>query len=310
MAKYEKKPLTFEKQADQLLARGLKADREELVRRLEMVNYYRLSGYLYPFRNQGGDDLIEGTTLEQVWNRYCFDRRLRVQVLDAIERIEVAVRTQLVYHFSQKFGPFGHCSELNLPKLKISQYIGLRENLQTETERSKEVFKKHFKDKYGDEHKNLPVWMVCELMSMGSLLTFFKGVDDDLQKKVAKHFGLPDELLLSWLQSLYAVRNICAHHSRLWNRKLGNAPKKPQKNKFPEWHKTSEDGSPIIPNDRVGVILLICGTLLNKISQTSHWHERIELLFGDNPEIPVAEMGLPSNWKNTALWTQIRTSKS
>ena len=86
-------PLSFEEQADQLLERGLTANRDELICRLGMVNYYRLSGYLYPFRSKDEDKFIEGTTLEEVWGRYCFDRRLRVHVLDAIERIEAAVRT-------------------------------------------------------------------------------------------------------------------------------------------------------------------------------------------------------------------------
>jgi abortive infection bacteriophage resistance protein len=215
-----------------------------------MVNYYRLSGYLYPFRRTESDAFMEGETLSVVWRRYCFDRRLRVLVLDAIGRVEVAVRTQLVFHFAHQYGPFGHCSEENLPKLKVEQYIGFRENLLTETSRSKEAFKTHFKEKYGDEHRNLPIWMVCELMSVGSLLTFFKGTEDEIQRKVAQHFGLADKLLVSWLQSLYAVRNICAHHARLWNRQLGNAPVKPQKNKFPAWHHEDNNGKPLFSHEQ------------------------------------------------------------
>jgi abortive infection bacteriophage resistance protein len=171
--KYEKKPTTFEEQADKLLSRGLVADREELLQRLIAVNYYRLSGYLYPFRESGSDQYREGTTLKLIWGRYCFDRRLRVLVLDAIERIEVSARTKLVHHFSHDHGPFGYLDDRNLPNLKINEYLEWRANLVEETHRSKETFIKHFFTTYGDCHKELPVWMLAEVMSMGSTLTFF-----------------------------------------------------------------------------------------------------------------------------------------
>lgn len=301
--KYEKEPMSFLDQAQQLLDRGLVADRDELIRRLESVSYYRLSGYLYPFRVDGGDTYAEGTSLTVVWDRYCFDRRLRVLLLDAIERVEVAVRTQLVYHFAHTHGAFGHCAEDSLPELTIAAYIEWREGLIVETSRSKEAFKEHFMKKYGDVHRNLPVWMVCELMSMGTLLTFFKGADKTIQSQVAAHFGMPDELLLSWFRSLYAARNICAHHSRLWNRVLGYAPGLPQPNKFPDWHHTNDEGKKLFTNNRCGIILMICRSFLSKITPTSHWHERVEALFAQYPAIPIAEMGLPENWQQHPLWT-------
>src|SRR5271165_2813134 len=102
---YEKRPTTYEEQADKLLSRGLIADREELLQRLNSVSYYRLSGYLYPFRKSDSDHQYrEGTTLKLVWSRYCFDRRLRVLVLDAIERIEVSARTKLVHRLPMLMG--------------------------------------------------------------------------------------------------------------------------------------------------------------------------------------------------------------
>ena len=120
---YAKSALTVEQQADQLIARGLVAERSELIARLKVVNYYRLSGYLYPFRVRGADakptdTFAPGTTLDMIWRRYNFDRRLRILLLDAIERIEVAVRTRLVYHFVLAHGPFGHLAASNLPGFK------------------------------------------------------------------------------------------------------------------------------------------------------------------------------------------------
>lgn len=177
---YLKCHLPLEDQAQRLLDRGLIADKEELIRRLSAVSYYRLSGYLFPFREKESDNFRSSTKLCVVWDRYCFDRRLRVLLLDAIERVEVAVRTQLVYHFSGSHGAFGHTNEANLPRLKIAEYIEWRRSLIEETQRSKEAFKDHFFKKYGECHQNLPIWMVSELMSMGSMLTFYKGVEKEI----------------------------------------------------------------------------------------------------------------------------------
>lgn len=304
---YLKDPLTFEDQAQKLIDRGLEADQTALIQRLSAVSYYRLSGYLHSFRELDSDRYVEGTTLDVVWNRYCFDRRLRGLLLDAIERIEVAVRTQLTYHFSHAYGPFGHCNEDNLPALKIGDYIAWRESLLTETDRSKESFKKHFFKKYGDSHRNLPIWMVSELMSMGSLLTFFKGVDGAIGRKVSTQFGMADDLLLSWLRSLYAARNICAHHARLWNRVLGYAPSLPQKNKYPQWHLRDDEGKNLLTNNRSGILLMICRTLLRQISPTSCWHNRVEALFIEYPEIPIKSMGLPADWLTHPLWSASST---
>jgi abortive infection bacteriophage resistance protein len=299
---YLKEPLSFESQAQRLLDRGLIADRDELIKRLSSVSYYRLSGYLYPFRKSESDDYHAGTTLKVVWDRYCFDRRLRVLMLDAIERVEVAIRTQLTYHFSHTYGAFGHCDERHFPNLKIADYIEWRGSLFVETSRSKEPFKKHFFKKYGEIHRNLPVWMVSELMSMGSLLTLLKGVGGEIAGKVSAHFGMADELLLSWLRSLYAARNICAHHSRPWNRILGYAPSLPQKNKYPNWYLTDMNRECVLVNDRIGILLMICNSFLRQISPTSQWQKRVEELFAEYSEIPVKEMGLPEDWTNHPLW--------
>ena len=299
---YLKPVLSLEDQAQRLLDRGLQADRDELLRRLAAVSYYRLTGYLHPFRQAGSDQYADGTTLKSVWDRYCFDRRLRVLLLDAIERVEVAVRSQLIYHFAHRHGPFGHCHEANLPGISVDLYIEWREGLLAETSRSKEEFKRHFFNKYGDSHQNLPVWMVSELMSMGSLLTFFRGVESGIASQVAAHFAMADELLLSWLRSLYAVRNICAHHSRVWNRVLGYAPALPQKNKYPAWHLKDGNGGNVLTNNRCGIILMICHSFLGRISPTSHWQGRVEQLFAEYPEIPRPDMGLPEDWQQHPLW--------
>ena len=102
--------------------------------------------------------------------------------------------------------------------------------------------------------------------------------------------------MLSWLLSLNTVRNRCAHHSRLWDWKLGTPVLIPQEKKFPKWH------APAFPNDRVGVMLTICRYWLGKVSTADQWTLRLLDLFDEFPEIPLAPMGLPVNWREHPLW--------
>lgn len=321
---YTKRALTLEKQADQLIARGLAADRDDLMGRLKVVNYYRLSGYLHPFRVRDAagnltDVFQPGTTLEIVWGRYNFDRRLRIILLDAIERIEVAVRTRFVYHFVQTHGPFGYLDERNLPGFKKrplgkrcwrnlkslvllkgierSEYSLWLGKLLNEKRRASETFVQHFTHTYGDKHSHLPLWMACELMTCETALQLAYGVSRNVVKQVAADFGFPDEQLLSWTKAIFTLRNSCAHHARTWNRVFGVKPSIPGKNKNPKWHE-----QPRFAQDRVGLILTVCHFWLGQISSTSRWKERLFALFDEYPGIPLAEMGIPDRWRNHPLW--------
>ena len=176
--KYTKPPLTFEQQVQQLIARGLLGDPVAMANRLQSVNYYRLTGYLYPHRIQGSDNFIPGTQFEMVWSHYAFDRRLRLLVMDAIERIEIAVRTQLAYHHAHAYqDPFAYATlPISLPDMKPEAYADFLERVDEEASRSKkDTFVEHFFTTYGDEHKYLPVWMVVEIMSFGTMQLFFRG---------------------------------------------------------------------------------------------------------------------------------------
>jgi abortive infection bacteriophage resistance protein len=208
---YSKPPLTFEQQAQQLLNRGLQADKSELISRLESVNYYRLSAYLHPFRQESSDTFITNTTLDEVWKCYTFDRQLRILIMDAIERIEVAVRTRLVYCFAHKYGAFEYLNFSCLPNLERYKYDRWIDDMGSEVKRSRETFVKHFQTKYGDKHDLPPLWMLCEVMSFGKMLTLFNGVDNEMQRLIAREYDIEDRILKSWLGSLNVIRNICAH---------------------------------------------------------------------------------------------------
>jgi len=292
---YNKPALTYQQQADQLIARGLIADPQKLVVLLQQVSYYRLSGYWYPFREYPDDHFREDTNLETIWRRYTFDRQLRLLVLDGIERIEIALRADLTYALSHEHGPFGYTKSSVFPNLSNAQHTSLLEDIKKEYSRSKETFASHFQNKYGDEHDMLPIWMVTELISFGALFTMFRGVKAATRKNLARKYKLPEKVLLSWLGSLNSIRNLCAHHSRLWNRELGYKPMVPLKNM--DWHYPVK-----IEANRVFVILSIIRYMLNFIAPQSSWGTRLEKLFTQYPEIPKDAMGFPEGWESIPFW--------
>lgn len=292
---YPKRPLTYEQQADQLIQRGLAADRETLIARLRAVNYYRLSGYLFPYRQSDGT-YRPGTTLDQVWRRYTFDRRLRLLVMDPIERIEVHVRTALVYELAHATGPFGYTEPSNLPNLDGNRFGEFLAKLYDEADRSSEKFVRHYKGKY-DRQGYLPIWMAAEIMSFGMMLTLFRGVEKRVKQRIAKPLDLSDVELLSWLHALNVVRNICAHHGRLWNRVLGVKPKIPRGSKHRDW------SDPVrVSNERIFGILTICKYSLDHIAPQSQWPQRLRDLLNEYPEIPRNNMDFPDNWEECPIW--------
>jgi abortive infection bacteriophage resistance protein len=174
--KYAKPPISSDKQADLLISRGMGGNRDQIIERLNTVGYFRLSAYWYPYRSPNAadpgnplDTFRTGTDFVEVWNRYVFDRHLRLLVLDAIERIEVAVRSLLVHHHADRHGPFGYAlSPASMPGLRWPEWVDHLSSFKRETQRSKDTFVKHFKNKYGDTHSRMPVWMTVELMTFGS----------------------------------------------------------------------------------------------------------------------------------------------
>ena len=297
---YNKPPLTFERQADLLLSRGMIGDRSQVISCLASVNYYRLSGYWFPFRDQGsaGDLFKSGTTFDAVWMRYVFDRRLRLLMIDAIERIEVAVRGQLSYRHAHRYDAFAYAeSPTSLPKMSPEKHREFLVKVEEEAARGKETFVKHFKNKYGDSHRYLPVWMASEIMAFGTMLSFYRGASHQVKQEVASAFGMPAVVFESWLLALGAIRNICAHHGRLWNREIGVKPLIPRAKEYPNWHIPREPR-----NDRVYFILTICHYCIDRVAPQSAWARRLKMLLIEFPGIPTEAMGFPPDWQAAPIW--------
>ena len=222
LKRFQKPFLTFEQQLNILIQRGLIInDKDFALKALKEVNYYRLEGYWYSYYcNTPGNPhtFYPGTTFEDIWRQYCFDKELRSLVFNAISTIEIAFRTQFAYELGKVYGAFPF-KKKNFKFASIAEWNKSRRKLKQDIDSSKEKFVQHHKDTY--KEKLLPIWAMVEIMSFGELSVWYdKHLKDSIKNQIAKHFGLPMHIFTSWVRNLSLVRNICAHHSRLWNKIL------------------------------------------------------------------------------------------
>ena len=298
MEKYTKPPLTIEEQIQLLKNRNvIISDVTFAVRILTTVGYYRLTAYLYPFRcKDGSNNFVPGTSIEKVWRYYRFDRKMRFLLIDAIERIEVAVKAMIVNRFTLTYGAFGYGDTSNFASpTNVRRHSELLTFIHSEMERSKEEFIGHFKAKY-DTTNGLPLWMAVEAMTFGNMLTFFRLMKKQDKQAVARRFGISEQVLETWLVSLNYIRNVCAHNGRIWNKVLAVRPSIPKK--LAEWH---ECQFPVDPS-RIYSILTIARFLMRTIAPQSKWPERLVELLSSFRDIPKLSMGIPTDFEQSALW--------
>jgi abortive infection bacteriophage resistance protein len=286
---YGKPPLQYEEQYSLLERRGLTvANRARALEWLRRIGYYRLSGYFLPFKVAGADLFVPGSTFESIVDLYKFDCHLRLLVMQALDRIEIAVRAVVTFHLAHELGVFGHVDRTNFsPEFDHQQFM---QALANEEKRSSEVFIVHYRDKYAEEN-NLPIWMATELISFGALSKMYEHLRKSLRKKIAGEFELPQSVFGSWLHALTAVRNVCAHHNRLWDRELSIKPELPS-----HWRHTS------IRTERFYCIALILQYLVARTAPKSNWKSRLSSHVRSRPSIDLVVMQFPLDWQEIAPW--------
>ena len=309
---YHKPPISFADQLQQLIDRNLTVnDPAKAIEYLSQINYYRLSAYFLPYQ-QVKDTFDQGTTFKQIIDTYSFDRELRLLVFDCIERIEIAIRTQFIYCMAIEYAD-SHWQDNNaLFKTPYTNHVGRpidpysdfqRIITRAKNARRPEVFIKHYTDNYHTP-SNPPSWMCFELLTIGELSHLYKGLRNrDDHRRISAYFDLHFRTFTSWLHSLTYVRNICAHHSRLWNKDLAIEPLRLARPVGP-WV-----GSPYSNNSRMFYFLCVLKYLLLRVNPGNRLKDKLIALFAKYPNVPIKYMGIPSdgngnllNWENEPIW--------
>ena len=298
---YNKPSLSFDEQISLLSSRGLNISNPSAAKQfLSSVSYYRLSGYMLTFQADRINHIYRtGATFEKIVRLYEFDKQLRMIVFDAIESIEIAIRTQLIYHLSQTHGSHWF-TQRALFRLDESVFENIEQTIEESCLRggkNKEVFIKHYVTKYTSPQFP-PAWMSIEILSLGQLSKLFKALDTPQElKKIAQYFGIDITVLSSWLHSINYLRNICAHHSRLWNKLVAIAPKNPHRTSF-----TWISNTHLLNPKKIYFNLCVIQYLLKTISPNHWFSKQLIALVNQYPEIPVFNMDFPHNWKSEVFW--------
>ena len=291
---FTKPATTYAEQVALLQERGMSVeDPAEVEFYLRHLNYYRLGAYWLPFEeDHAAHRFLPGTKFSDVLNLYIFDRELRLLILDAIERIEVSVRSQWAYQMAHQHGTHAHLDRTLAHNSRHWQFN--LEKLEKEVERSDETFIQHLTQTYCEALP--PVWAVCEVMSLGLLSRWYGNLRPmPTRRAIASVYGIDQRVMESWLHHLTFIRNTCAHHSRLWNREFTITPELPRS-------KPSQLVGEFVGGSRkLYNTLTILLYFMDIIAPQHHWRWRLKELIAGHA-IPVGAMGFPEDWEARAIW--------
>ncbi|SES00000.1 Abi family protein [Halopseudomonas bauzanensis] len=315
MSGYHKPAHSIDEQIATLRSRGLVIDDEVRARHyLANISYFRFSAYTRPFYQPGSTDhlFLQNTHFDDVLQLYVFDRELRLLLLDAIERIEIALRAQLGNTLAEHHGPHGY---LNAAIFDTRyNHCWLLDKLERAGQaRELEAFLAHYRRKYHAAPHQPPIWMAVELLTFKEVSTLFSQLrlPEDTQR-IERNFGLKMPVLRSWFRSLSDLRNTCAHHGRVWNREFGSRPEMPRKApvgwpNIPDRIETGSHESPeqrLDPRRRLYLQLVVIETLMQIVSPTSQWTERLVALLDQYPQVSRPHMGFPGHWDTEPFWRE------
>lgn len=297
---YDKKPFTVAEHIQQLRERGLSIVDEHLAKHyLEHVSYYRLAGYWWPMQSDKTEHKFkEHSKFEDVVALYNFDRELRILLFDVIEKIEISLRTKLIYHLSHEFDPWWFQNTIIFQD--TGALIETLASIKEEVDRSKDIFIKEHRKKYKDDLRFPPAWKTLELTSFGSLSKLYGNLKNTIKSKdiIAQELGAVNHTYLpSWLQSIAQIRNYCAHHSRLWNKNLPGTPKLLSK---PPYHWVAD-----VPTDTTKLYIHLCilRYLVNIVAPENSFSIKLQEILKKYPSVDPNALGMKPDWQNEPLWS-------
>jgi abortive infection bacteriophage resistance protein len=310
---YNKLPKSFSEQVELLEKRGLIIPNKEKAENiLTYISYNRLSNYWFPMlKKPKEEELFKGNSnFETIFKIYQFDSELRTITFQAIEQIEIAIRTQIIYHFSHKYQS-GFWYENSNAFSKYPNFIQLLSKITKNVQETKQEYILKYHRKY--EQFLPPSWKSFELLTFSNLLSILKNIENNKDLiPIAKSLGIHHSLLISWLESFIYIRNITAHHGRLWNIILTIKPEwlKSPKGKWvnrwendynPEGHTLEK----VDENDKIlKFYASLCAILycLQFINPYHKYKDQLLSLIKKYPEVDLYHMGFPKDWEKQDLW--------
>ena len=222
-----KPPTTYEQQLSLLESRGMIIpDREKALSALQSENYYRLSGYTFHMKKSlSAEQFTEGSSFETVLNLYNYDKALRNILFKYIDSIEIRLRTKISYHFSHSCTSYGHYNPINFISYEACDDFSVSLDKAIEKNKDAAFVRQHI-NKYSNLQVdppvyNMPLWVAVEIISFSTLSKFYRTIGIySVKKDIADSLEISVARLDNWLHAIACLRNLCAHHGRIYNQTL------------------------------------------------------------------------------------------
>lgn len=271
------------------------------------VSYFRLKYYWTDMIDATTGRFVYGTNFDTVMERYEFDKQLRNILFGAIEVLEVGLRTKFITTLSL-------ATNTGLWYLDGSHFenqqfhTNLVLEMKYEFNRNSDPFVRHYISNHPHWNKssfagdNPDAWMIFETATFGTLSKMYKNLRNQspLKSRIANDFGLYSARdLSSWLEAISIMRNVIAHHSRMWYKIFSKKPTNIRSHRN-AWMLT--DMTEHQRKRAFGVISCLL-YLCNAIKPDNNIKQEIKNLFATYPNIPVFMIGFTKGWNNTPLWS-------
>jgi abortive infection bacteriophage resistance protein len=228
-----------------------------------------------------------GVTFADIVRLYDFDRQLRLLCLDAIERVEVALRAAINNELAVALGPHFY-----LDRCAFERVEGFKA-FQRRAVEAEYLAITHYHQRY-DRPAFPPIWAVTEAITFGTLSRLFADLSLPNRKMLARAFDYDEKILVSWFRSMNDLRNKCAHHNRTWNASM--APYQPKIAK-----RIATQFGP--RQDTFYARAVVLAALLDAIGQGGPWRRDLARHVQDGQPLASANaMGFPSGWEAMPFW--------
>lgn len=240
--------LKYEEQLDLFSKRGMKGivsgdsyEAKKQIKTVSTIGYYNLKSYAYPFYDKSNKK-YNGISFNDVVTRYYRDKRLKQNVLQAIEDIEVTLNTKIAFYLGENYGAYGYknfykwCQNAGnneyLNGVKVDKYFLEREKLSFFSKLQSKIKKTSVIDIKDFEEKNSnvfpPIWLIVNELTIGESIHILKLMSKSGRKVIADQFGCTVDSFISWLDCINLIRNICCHNGNLIDLELRTKPIPPQ----------------------------------------------------------------------------------
>lgn len=186
---------------------------------LQHEGYYNLiNGYskLFLITTVPDDTYKSGTTVDEIYSLYDFDRKLRNIMFKYILSVETNIKSLIAYYFPQQYGHDNYMlyNNFDINKRDADQNITtvISEFQKQIASRAKDPSISHYLKKYG----YVPLWVLNNILTLGQISKFYSILKQPDRQKISRIFQITDNQLESTLFYLSSIRNFCAHGNRLY----------------------------------------------------------------------------------------------